>query len=60
VTIEEESQVLNEARGGVGKSCAYGLIYVNQRIADEIAKTPLLKYSEKFISVINQAFIRRV
>jgi len=41
VTVEDETIVFKEARGGSGNSCAYGLIYVNQRIADEIAQSSL-------------------
>ena len=29
VSIEEESQVMKESKGGFGKSCAYGLVYIN-------------------------------
>jgi ubiquitin carboxyl-terminal hydrolase 25/28 len=58
VTPETEDKVFEESFGGNGKkSCAYGLIYVNNDIAIQQNQMSLLEYNKQLESLVPKVFI---
>lgn len=61
VTPESEDRVFEESFGGNGqKTCAYGLIYINQEIESTISKTNFTEYNMLHEQYIPASFVKKI
>ena len=51
---------MKEAQGGHSNATAYGLIYINQRLANQLDNIGLMEYSNKFASMVSKNQMARM